>query len=124
MAQISDEAYVVRGGRNRPEDIARAIGVHPSGIVGISVESRIFADFHNADEQGRLRLNCVGTVQDLARQEITLYEGLPLILYSEELEADGLVQYSATENLWVALIDWNAIRHQEDLASPLEYQLS
>lgn len=58
MAQISDEAFVVWGGRTRPEDIARAIGVHPSGVVGISVASTVFADFHNADEQGRLRLNC------------------------------------------------------------------
>jgi len=29
---------VVRGGRNRPGDLARAIGVHPSGVTGISVE--------------------------------------------------------------------------------------
>ena len=24
---------------------------------------RVFADFHNADPQGRLRLNCMGTVE-------------------------------------------------------------
>jgi hypothetical protein len=29
---------VVRGGRNRPEDIRRGIGTHPSGVTGISVE--------------------------------------------------------------------------------------
>lgn len=63
-------------------------------------------------------------MQDLARQEITLYEGLPLILYSEELEMDGLVQYSATENVWVALIDWDAIRHQEEAVAQPEYQPS
>ncbi|WP_277883249.1 hypothetical protein [Nostoc sp. FACHB-190] len=28
---------------------------------------RVFADFHNADSQGRLRLNCTGTIEDLAR---------------------------------------------------------
>ena len=27
----------------------------------------IYADFHNADPGGRLRLNCIGTTQDLAR---------------------------------------------------------
>jgi hypothetical protein len=36
--KISDEALVVRGGQNRPEDIVRATGTHPSGITGVSVE--------------------------------------------------------------------------------------
>ena len=72
---------------------------------------RVFADFHNADAQGRLRLNCIGTVEDLAHQHIVLQDGLDLILYSEELEVEGVVQYSTEENLWVAVIDWSAIRN-------------
>ena len=36
---IPDEALVVRGGRNRPEDILRGTGTHPSGVTGVSVES-------------------------------------------------------------------------------------
>ncbi|MFB2876629.1 hypothetical protein [Floridanema aerugineum] len=76
---------------------------------------KIFADFHNADEQGRLRLNCVGTIEDLSRQNIKLQNGQLLTLYSEELEADGVVQYSEEENLWVALIDWQVIREIEDI---------
>jgi hypothetical protein len=71
---------------------------------------KVYADFHNADVQGRLRLNCVGTVEDLARQQIVLRDGLLLTLYSEELEVEGRVQYSTEENLWVAVIDWGAIR--------------
>lgn len=39
--KIPDEALVVRGGHNRPEDIARAMGTHPSGVTGVSVESAI-----------------------------------------------------------------------------------
>ncbi|MEH2360495.1 hypothetical protein [Nostoc sp.] len=39
--KIPDEALVVRGGRNRSEDIERSIGTHPSGITGISVETAI-----------------------------------------------------------------------------------
>ncbi len=73
-------------------------------------KSRVYADFHNADVQGRLRLNCVGTVEDLAQQQIMLRDGLLLTLYSEDLEVEGRVQYSTEENLWVAVIDWNAIR--------------
>lgn len=37
--KIPDNALVVRGGRNRAEDIRRAIGTHPSGVTGVSVES-------------------------------------------------------------------------------------
>ena len=84
---------------------------------------RIYADFHNADPQGRLRLNCVGTVEDLSRQQIELREGLLLTLYSDDLDgegqldellADGIVEYSEEEHCWVATIDWSAIRHASD----------
>jgi hypothetical protein len=71
---------------------------------------RVFADFHNADAQGRLRLNCIGTVEDLARQQIVLRDGVCLTLYSEEIEAEGVVQYSTDEKVWVAVIAWSAIR--------------
>lgn len=37
--KIPEDALVVRGGRNRPADIARGIGIHPSGVTGVSVES-------------------------------------------------------------------------------------
>lgn len=73
-------------------------------------KSRVFADFHNADMKGRLRLNCAGTLTDLACQKIILQDSQHLIFYSEELEVDGIVQYSDEENLWVAVIDWNTIR--------------
>lgn len=54
---------------------------------------RIFADFHNADSQGRLRLNGIGTVEDLARQQITLQEYQSLTPYSEDLEVEAQVEY-------------------------------
>ncbi len=76
---------------------------------------RIFADFHNADEQGRLRLNCVGTIEDLSRQNIKLKDGQLLTFYDEELEVDGVVQYSEEENLWLAAIDWKQIKQVEEL---------
>jgi len=79
---------------------------------------RIFADFHNADAQNRLRLNCVGTIEDLSRQNIKLQNGQLLTLYSEELEVDGVVQYSEEESLWVAAIDWEQIRQVEDMLLP------
>jgi hypothetical protein len=36
-------------------------------------------------------------------------------LYSEDLEVDGVVQYSEDERLWVAAIDWKQIRQIEDI---------
>ncbi len=78
--------------------------------------SRVFADFHNADAEGRLRLNCIGTIEDLARHHIELKDGQLLTLYSEDVEVDGTVQYSDMEKMWVATIDWEQIRQVEDLA--------
>ena len=36
--RIPDEAVVVRGGRNLPADLRRAMRTHPSGVTGVSVE--------------------------------------------------------------------------------------
>lgn len=83
-------------------------------------QPKVYADFQNADPAGRVRLNCVGTVEDLARHQIVLREGLKLILYADdadsagrpgELVGDGTVTYSDDEHCWVATLDWSAIRH-------------
>jgi hypothetical protein len=73
------------------------------------ITPRVFADFHNADAEGRLRLNCIGTIEDLANQSIELRDGQLLTIYSEDLEVDGVVQFSEEEKLWVAAIDWDRI---------------
>jgi hypothetical protein len=81
---------------------------------------KIYADFHNADSQGRIRLNCVGTVEDLSQQQVELREGMILTLYSDDLDdkgqldellVDGRVSFSEEEHCWVATIDWSAIHH-------------
>jgi hypothetical protein len=36
--RIPDEALVVRGGRNQPEDLRRGTRTHSSGVTGASVE--------------------------------------------------------------------------------------
>jgi hypothetical protein len=88
---------------------------------------KVYADFHNADPHGRLRLNCVGTIEDLSRQQVELRDGLLLTLYSDDLDAngqldellvDGVVSYSGEEHCWVATIDWSAIRHASDAQDP------
>ncbi|MEH2305142.1 hypothetical protein [Nostoc sp.] len=78
------------------------------------INPRVFADFHNADAEGRLRLNCIGTIEDLANQSIELRDGQLLKIYSEDLEVDGVVQFSEEEKLWVAAIDWDRITQVEN----------
>jgi hypothetical protein len=70
----------------------------------------IYADFNNADPQGRLRLNVHGTLEDLTRQGIRLEESMPIVVHDEELEADARAQFSTEEQIWVAVIDWNQVR--------------
>lgn len=90
---------------------------------------KIYADFNNADTHGRLRLNCVGTTKDLARHNVELRDGLALQLYSDDLDgvgqpdellAEGVVSYSEDEHIWVAAIDWAAIRHRMDRTAEVE----
>lgn len=91
----------------------------------------VYADFHSADSHGRLRLNSVGTIEDLGRQQIELREGLTLTFYSDDsvdngaldkLLVDGVVSFSEEEDCWVATIDWSAIRHSSDRPVKLEGQ--
>jgi hypothetical protein len=85
--------------------------------------SRVYADFQNLDDENRLRLVCAGTRRDMERQRIELRAGMALTLYtdnanhagqSDELLADGVVQYNEQEKCWVAAIDWQEIRHRSE----------
>jgi hypothetical protein len=74
---------------------------------------RVYADFNNADTKGRLRLICKGTLDDLQRQSLELAENMKLSLYMEDIECIGTVVYSKEEEIWVAVIDWNAIEDRD-----------
>jgi hypothetical protein len=84
---------------------------------------RIYADFQNLDDANRLRLTCVGTLQDLESQGVELKDGLVLTLYTDdaddhgqpdEMLVEGLVQYNDIEKCWVAEINWRNLRHASD----------
>lgn len=67
MARISDEAIVVRGGRNRAEDIRHGIGTHPSGVTGLSVEcgEEVFVQELSASiPHGQVGVTTVGAVRE------------------------------------------------------------
>ena len=84
-------------------------------------DPRIFVDFQNADAEGRLRLTCDGTRRDIEELGVTLQDGLILRLYSDDADgngnddrlfAEGTAHFSKAEELWIAHIDWKAIRHE------------
>lgn len=67
MEKIPNEALVVRGGRNLPEDIQRATGTHPSGITGISVECNVglsVVELAAVIPHGQVGVTTVGAVRD------------------------------------------------------------
>jgi hypothetical protein len=70
----------------------------------------VIADFNNADRCGRVRLSTVGSLESLARSGLRLVDGLAVRVHDDELEADGVASYSDDEGIWVAAIDWDAIR--------------
>jgi hypothetical protein len=76
---------------------------------------RVFADFNNADEQGHLRLNPIGTIDDLVNPNIELQDGKIMTFYSEDLEVDGIIKHSQEENILVAIINSDNIRQAEEI---------
>ena len=73
---------------------------------------KLFADFNNADQLGRVRLNTNGTFEDIKNLNIELKEGMQIFLDDDDcLTTIGQVKYSDEENIWVAEINWNDIKH-------------
>lgn len=57
---------VVRGGRNRPADILRGTGTHPSGVTGVSVECALgvpVAELAATIPHGQIGVTTVGAVR-------------------------------------------------------------
>ncbi len=92
-----------------------------------SDKPRIYADFLktlNTDGSiRRLLLTCQGTFSDLTRQGLSLVDGLEATFYMDdanedggydELEADGVVRFESDSQVWVAVIDWELIRHASE----------
>lgn len=100
---VDDITLVTRQFDNHSGDFSMQDETHPQHSV-----PRVFADFHNADRMGRVRLNTEGAKQDLLNKKIVLYHGLQLELYDGELVTVGTVRHDDVEG-WVVEIDWSAI---------------
>ena len=76
--------------------------------------AKLFADFNNADRQGRVRLNTNGTFADIKRLNIELKENMQVFLDDDDsLTTIGNIKYSDEEKIWVAEINWNNIHHSD-----------
>jgi hypothetical protein len=68
---------------------------------------RIYADFNCQDEQGRIRLNTVGSLKDLATHKNELHEGAKVILYMpDDVEVEGVLVF---DEIWFGIPDYNTI---------------
>ena len=64
--RIPDEALVVRGGRNQPDDLRRGMRTHPSGVTGASVECAAglsLAELAAAIPHGQVGVTTVGAIR-------------------------------------------------------------
>ena len=60
----------------------------------------IFVDFNNRDASGFLRLNTVGTINDLSSQSIILEGGLKVTVTDGDLMAKIVVHQPGIEGVW------------------------
>lgn len=88
---------------------------------------RIYADFQKLDDYGRAILTCVGTQRDLEVNNVSLHEGMHVVLYSDDyddyddygaaddIEVDAIIDYDPICSRWVAKYDASAFRHSSDI---------
>jgi hypothetical protein len=91
---------------------------------GRLVSSPVWVDFMRVDWERRVKLDLPGTRRDLERWGIELADGLRLVLYTEDADAEGrvddlvtvgTVRYDSDEDQWTAEIDWVALVHVSEL---------
>jgi hypothetical protein len=90
----------------------------------VSERARIFADFNDLlSSPQRVWLDSVGARKDLDRLGVELTEGLAIIVYDHDLDAEGnrddiladaVVERDKETGRWVAVIDRDTLRHLSD----------
>jgi hypothetical protein len=80
---------------------------------------RIYADFNNSDEQERVRLNTVGSLEDLEKHRHALKDGLKVILYmTGEFEVHGTLVFDG--GIWNGIPEWETIRYENPEDAPAQ----
>jgi hypothetical protein len=70
---------------------------------------RVWADFNNRDEQGRVRLNTVGSLKDIEKHHDEIREGTKVILNAEDdFEVEARLTF---DKVWRAIPDMTTIKY-------------
>jgi len=71
---------------------------------------RIFADFNCQDEQGRVMLDTVGSLEDIEKHRAVLKEGMEVILYTPgDFEVRGTLTF---DKIWLGIPDLSTNRYE------------
>jgi hypothetical protein len=76
----------------------------------MKIDHVVFVDFNNRDQDGFVRLNCDGTLSDIASNSIVLREGLCLRVSDGDLLAEIVVRRPSVEGVWRGQI-LGSVRH-------------
>lgn len=78
---------------------------------------RIYADFNNCEEGGKVRLNTNGSLNDLSQVKGKIEQGMFVWLYDEEFEVLTKLEYHPKWKIWLGEPNWSTIRYFDDAVS-------
>jgi hypothetical protein len=77
---------------------------------------RIYADFNNREEDGRVRLNTMGSREDIEKHKDLMREGLRVILYTpKEFDVEAVLCF---DEIWCAIPDYDTLVYTDDVEEP------
>ncbi len=81
---------------------------------------RIWVDFNNKDEDNNVRLNCLGTIEQIESEAIPMVEGQKVVVfcdddYEEIMEVEGILKQVITpppfqQKIWIAVVNWDTFK--------------
>jgi hypothetical protein len=92
--------------------------------IGQLISSPVWVDFMRTDWDGRVRLDLPGTFRALERSNISLVEGMRILLYTDDansqgklddLVAIGTLRFDPEESRWVAALEIRDLCHVSNL---------
>lgn len=92
------------------------------------MKPRLYADFNapHGDGEG-IALDRMGTLRDLTEMNLTLSDGMKLLLYTDDADergkadpllVDAVARYDEAAKCFYAVADWDTLRHQSDDGKP------
>jgi len=87
------------------------------------MKPRIYADFIKKDEQGRLLLKSLGSLEDIAASGLRVGDRREVVFYSDDvdaagqpddLEAEGVVEWDNNLACWLGTFNSSNFRHHSE----------